>query len=110
MDAALRTSDPDIFAAGDVANALHPVTGEHARSEHWANAIAGGKVAGRSMLGKDAVLDDIPYFYTDQFDLGMEYSGYAALTNGRRAGDPGRAWKSASSSPSGCGTATWWPA
>jgi NADPH-dependent 2,4-dienoyl-CoA reductase/sulfur reductase-like enzyme len=81
VDAALRTSNPDIFAAGDVANALHPVTGEHARSEHWANAIAGGKVAGRSMLGKDAALDEIPYFYTDQFDIGMEYSGYAALTN-----------------------------
>ncbi|HSU72082.1 MAG TPA: FAD-dependent oxidoreductase [Micrococcaceae bacterium] len=80
VDAALRTSDPDIFAAGDVANALHPVTGEYARSEHWANAIAGGKVAGRSMLGRDAALDEIPYFYTDQFDIGMEYSGYAALT------------------------------
>ncbi len=80
VDSALRTSDPDIFAAGDVANALHPVTGEYARSEHWANAIASGKVAGRSMLGKDAVLDEIPYFYTDQFDIGMEYSGYAALT------------------------------
>lgn len=79
VDAALRTSDPDIFAAGDVANALHPVTGEYARSEHWANAIAGGKVAGRSMLGRDAALDEIPYFYTDQFDIGMEYSGYAAL-------------------------------
>ena len=79
VDAGLRSSDPDIFAAGDVANALHPVTGEYARSEHWANAIAGGTVAGRSMLGQNAVLEDIPYFYTDQFDLGMEYSGYAAL-------------------------------
>ena len=79
VSASLQTSDPDIFAAGDVANALHPVTGDHARSEHWANAIASGKVAARSMLGKPAVLDDIPYFYTDQFDLGMEYSGYAAL-------------------------------
>ncbi|PYI69288.1 FAD-dependent oxidoreductase [Arthrobacter livingstonensis] len=76
----LATSDPDIFAAGDVANSLHPVTNAFARSEHWANAIASGKVAAKSMLGQDAVLDDIPYFYTDQFDLGMEYSGFGALT------------------------------
>lgn len=76
----LQTSDSDIFAAGDVANSLHPVTGAYARSEHWANAIASGKVAAKSMLGQDAVLDDIPYFYTDQFDLGMEYSGFGALT------------------------------
>ena len=79
VDSALRTSAADVFAAGDVANALHPVTGSHARSEHWANAIASGKVAAKSMLGKDAALDDIPYFYTDQFDLGMEYSGFGAL-------------------------------
>ncbi|MBG0739466.1 FAD-dependent oxidoreductase [Paeniglutamicibacter antarcticus] len=78
-DSGLHTSTADVFAAGDVANAMHPVTGEFARSEHWANAIAGGKTAARSMLGQDAALADIPYFYTDQFDLGMEYSGYAAL-------------------------------
>ncbi len=80
VTAGLQTSDPDIFAAGDVANAMHPITGARARSEHWANAIAGGKVAARAMLGRDAELDDIPYFFTDQFDLGMEYSGYGALT------------------------------
>lgn len=80
VTAGLQTSAPDVFAAGDVANAMHPVTGAFARSEHWANAIATGKVAARSMLGQDAVLDDIPYFYTDQFDLGMEYSGFGALT------------------------------
>lgn len=80
VDSGLRTSAAGIFAAGDVASALHPVTGQYARSEHWANAISGGKVAAKSMLGQDAVLDDIPYFYTDQFDLGMEYSGYGALT------------------------------
>ncbi len=80
VSGSLATSDPDIFAAGDVANSLHPVTGAYARSEHWANAIASGKVAAKSMLGRDAVLDDIPYFYTDQFDLGMEYSGFGALT------------------------------
>lgn len=80
VDSSLLTSAPDVFAAGDVANALHPFTGTHLRSEHWANAIAGGKVAALSMLGQDAVLDDIPYFYTDQFDLGMEYSGFGTLT------------------------------
>jgi 3-phenylpropionate/trans-cinnamate dioxygenase ferredoxin reductase subunit len=50
------------------------------RNEHWANAIASGKVAGASLAGTDASLDDIPYFYTDQYDLGMEYSGYPPLT------------------------------
>ncbi|WP_284979767.1 FAD-dependent oxidoreductase [Arthrobacter sp. fls2-241-R2A-200] len=81
-DASLRTSAPDVFAAGDVANALHPFTGEHQRSEHWANALNGGKVAARSMLGQDAVLDVVPYFYTDQFSTSMEYSGFPALSSG----------------------------
>jgi 3-phenylpropionate/trans-cinnamate dioxygenase ferredoxin reductase subunit len=79
-DAGLRTSVEDVFAAGDVANSYHPVVEQRMRNEHWANAIASGKVAARSMLGLPAALDDIPYFYTDQFDLGMEYSGYAPLT------------------------------
>ncbi|WP_285723964.1 NAD(P)/FAD-dependent oxidoreductase [Psychromicrobium xiongbiense] len=82
VDARLRTSTPDVFAAGDVANALHPMVGAHLRSEHWANALASGAVAARSMLGRVAVLNDIPYFYTDQFDLGMEYSGFGTLTEG----------------------------
>jgi 3-phenylpropionate/trans-cinnamate dioxygenase ferredoxin reductase subunit len=82
-DEHLATSAPDVFAAGDVANPYHPVIEQRMRNEHWANAIAGGKVAAASMAGvtgPDAVLDDIPYFYTDQFDLGMEYSGYGPLT------------------------------
>ena len=79
VDAALRTSAPDVFAAGDVANAFHPVLQRHLRSEHWANALNAGKVAARSMLGQHASFDDIPYFYTDQFNLGMELSGYAPL-------------------------------
>jgi NAD(P)H-nitrite reductase len=82
VDEHLRTSEPDVYAAGDVANAFHPVLGQRMRNEHWANAIAGGKVAARSMMGRDAVLDDIPYFYTDQYDLGMEWSGYPPLTRG----------------------------
>ena len=82
VDEHLATSAPDVFAAGDVANAFHPVIGQRMRNEHWATAIAGGKVAAVSMMGIDASLDDIPYFYTDQFDLGMEYSGYPPLAEG----------------------------
>jgi NADPH-dependent 2,4-dienoyl-CoA reductase/sulfur reductase-like enzyme len=78
-DASLRTSAPDIYAAGDVANALHPFTGEHHRSEHWSNALNGGKTVAKVMLGQDAVFDTIPYFYTDQFDVSMEYSGFPTL-------------------------------
>ena len=81
-DASLRTSEPGIFAAGDVANALHPFTGKHYRSEHWSNALNGGKVAAKVMLGQDAALGTIPYFYTDQFDVSMEYSGFPDLAAG----------------------------
>ena len=82
VDAGLNTSAPDVLAAGDAANALHPFTGEHHRSEHWANALNGGKVAAKSMLGQDAMLDVVPYFYTDQFSVSMEYSGYPSLASG----------------------------
>lgn len=82
VDSSLRTSSPDVFAAGDVANALHPFTGEHHRSEHWSNALNGGKVAAKAMLGQDAMLDAVPYFYTDQFDVSMEYWGYPTLAAG----------------------------
>ncbi|QAY58739.1 NAD(P)/FAD-dependent oxidoreductase [Microbacterium protaetiae] len=78
-DASLRTSATDVFAAGDVANALHPVLGHRLRSEHWANALGAGPVAAKAMLGQDAAHDMIPYFYTDQFDLGMELSGFPPL-------------------------------
>ncbi|WP_417561930.1 NAD(P)/FAD-dependent oxidoreductase [Microbacterium sp.] len=78
-DASLRTSDPDVYAAGDVANAEHPVLGERVRSEHWANALNSGPVAAKAMLGQDVQHDMIPYFYSDQFDLGMELSGYPSL-------------------------------
>ena len=76
VDAALRSSDPDIFAAGDVASAYHPVLGRHIRVEHWANALNQPQAAARAMLGQDVSYDKVPYFYTDQYDLGMEYSGY----------------------------------
>jgi 3-phenylpropionate/trans-cinnamate dioxygenase ferredoxin reductase component len=75
-DASLRTSDPDIYAAGDVASSENPLLGRRVRVEHWANALNGGKAAGRAMLGEDVVYDRVPYFFSDQYDLGMEYSGY----------------------------------
>ena len=74
-DEALRTSDPDIFAAGDVANALNPLFGRRIRVEHWANALNGGPAAARSMLGQPVSYDRVPYFFSDQYDLGMETAG-----------------------------------
>jgi 3-phenylpropionate/trans-cinnamate dioxygenase ferredoxin reductase component len=76
-DAHLRTSAESIHAAGDVANAYHPRLGRHLRVEHWANALHQPRTAALSMLGKEAVHDRLPYFYTDQYDLAMEYTGYA---------------------------------
>ena len=76
VDQHLRSSDPDIYAVGDVANAFHPLLGKHIRVEHWANALNQPAVAAKSMLGVDAVYDRLPYFYSDQYELGMEYSGY----------------------------------
>jgi len=74
-DEALRTSDPDIFAAGDVANSFNPLLGRRVRVEHWANALNGGPAAARSMLGQPVRYDQVPYFYSDQYDLGMECAG-----------------------------------
>jgi len=76
VDAGLRSSDPDIFAAGDVAHAYHPLLGRHIRVEHWYNALHQPQTAARAMLGQDVAYDHVPYFYTDQYDLGMEYAGY----------------------------------
>ena len=67
-----------MFAVGDVANAEHPVLGRRIRVEHWANALHQPEVAAKSILGRDAVYDRLPYFFTDQYDLGMEYVGYAS--------------------------------
>ena len=74
-DAALRTSDENIFAAGDVANSFNPLLGRRIRVEHWANALNGGPAAARSMLGQPVSYDRVPYFYTDQYNLGMECAG-----------------------------------
>ncbi|MYZ07454.1 FAD-dependent oxidoreductase [Streptomyces sp. SID2999] len=75
VDEGLRTSDPDIHAAGDVAN--FPLFGGRLRVEHWANALNGGPAAARAMLGQDVTYDRVPYFFSDQYDLGLEYSGWA---------------------------------
>ncbi|MFD1250462.1 NAD(P)/FAD-dependent oxidoreductase [Nocardioides ginsengisoli] len=76
VNALLRASDPHVFAAGDVANHDHPVLGTRIRVEHWDTAIQQGKHAARVMLGADEAYTRLPYFFTDQYDLGMEYVGH----------------------------------
>jgi 3-phenylpropionate/trans-cinnamate dioxygenase ferredoxin reductase subunit len=75
VDELLRTSADDVFAAGDVANARHPRYGRHVRVEHWANALHQGPAAARSMLGRGEPFARLPYFFSDQYDVGMEYAG-----------------------------------
>jgi 3-phenylpropionate/trans-cinnamate dioxygenase ferredoxin reductase subunit len=77
VDEHLQTSAPGVFAAGDVANAHHPFYGEQIRVEHWANALHQGPLAARAMLGEPDVYDRLPYFFSDQYDVGMEYAGSA---------------------------------
>lgn len=77
-DEHLATNVPGIFAAGDVANARHPVLGTGLRLEHWSAALEQGPVAARNMLGMEVVYDRVPFFFTDQYDVWMEYTGYAA--------------------------------
>ncbi|MFI8187632.1 NAD(P)/FAD-dependent oxidoreductase [Streptomyces sp. NPDC085946] len=77
VDERLCTSDPDIHAAGDVVSFPHPLFGTRLRVEHWANALNGGPAAARAMLGREVTYDRVPYFFSDQYDLGMEYSGWA---------------------------------
>jgi 3-phenylpropionate/trans-cinnamate dioxygenase ferredoxin reductase component len=77
VDDRLRTSAETIYAAGDVANAQHPFYGRRIRVEHWANALNQGPAAARNMLGRDEPYDTIPYFFSDQWDVGMEYAGFA---------------------------------
>ncbi|HSS66943.1 MAG TPA: FAD-dependent oxidoreductase, partial [Nocardioidaceae bacterium] len=73
----LQTSDPDIVAVGDIAHHRHPVLGQLVRVEHWANALNQPAVAAATMLGSPTPYTELPYFFTDQYDLGMEYVGYA---------------------------------
>ncbi|HWJ65067.1 MAG TPA: FAD/NAD(P)-binding oxidoreductase [Nocardioides sp.] len=76
VDARLRAIDPHVYAAGDVANHDHPVLGTRVRVEHWDTAIQQGRHAARVMLGHDEPYTRLPYFFTDQYDLGMEYVGH----------------------------------
>lgn len=75
VDAQGRTSDPDVFAVGDVANAETPALGRRARVEHWANALDRPASVAKGVLGKDGDFDKLPFFFSDQYDLGLEYSG-----------------------------------
>jgi 3-phenylpropionate/trans-cinnamate dioxygenase ferredoxin reductase subunit len=77
VDEQLQTSAPGVFAAGDVARAWHPFFGERIRVEHWSNALNQGPAAARAMLGEPVSYDRIPYFFSDQYEVGMEYSGRA---------------------------------
>lgn len=91
VDATLRTSDPFVYAVGDVANHDHPVLRRRVRVEHWDAAIEQAKVAAHNLLGADERYERLPYFFTDQYDLGMEYVGYAAAdadTSVVISGDP----------------------
>jgi 3-phenylpropionate/trans-cinnamate dioxygenase ferredoxin reductase component len=76
VDAGLSASVDGVFAAGDVANHDHPLLGR-LRVEHWANALEQGPAAARAMLGQDVAYDRVPYFFSDQYDVGMEYAGHS---------------------------------
>ena len=77
VDELLCTSDANVFAAGDIANQAHPFFGERIRVEHWANALNQGPAAARNMLGAGEPYDRLPYFFSDQYEVGMEYTGFA---------------------------------
>jgi 3-phenylpropionate/trans-cinnamate dioxygenase ferredoxin reductase component len=77
VDEHLQTSAPSVFAAGDAANSHHPFYGERIRIEHWANALNQGPAAARNMLGQGTAYERLPYFFSDQYDVGMEYTGFA---------------------------------
>jgi 3-phenylpropionate/trans-cinnamate dioxygenase ferredoxin reductase subunit len=76
VDERLTSSHPDVFAAGDIAEAQHPVLGRRLRLEHWANASGQGSTAGANAAGGSKVYDEVPYFFSDQYDSSMEYSGW----------------------------------
>jgi 3-phenylpropionate/trans-cinnamate dioxygenase ferredoxin reductase component len=82
VDERMRTADPRIVGAGDAVNPFWELLGTRHRSAHWDNAIQTGRVAARTMLGIDAALDGVPYFYTDQFDWGMEWWGFPPAVTG----------------------------
>jgi len=75
VDEHLRTSAPGVYAAGDVASAWHPHYGHYLRVEHWSNALNQGLTAGVNATGGAESYTRLPYFFSDQYDLGMEYVG-----------------------------------
>jgi 3-phenylpropionate/trans-cinnamate dioxygenase ferredoxin reductase component len=77
VDEQLQTNVPGVFAAGDVANAHHPFYDEPIRVEHWANARNHVPAVARNMLGQGVAYDRLPYFFSDQYEVGMEYTGFA---------------------------------
>lgn len=85
VDPQMRTEDPDVFAAGDIASVANPLYGRRMRVEHWNNALMEGKIAAQSMLGLPSAFDPAPFFFSDQYDCAMEYAGWV---NARTAGDP----------------------
>jgi len=78
VDRHLRASSPNVFCAGDIAAVDHPVVGTRVRLEHWSGALNQGPVAARNLLGADEDYVKVPYFYSDQYDFGMEFAGHAA--------------------------------
>lgn len=78
VDGRLRASDERVLAAGDVASVPYPALGERLRVEHWAAALDQGELAGRSLVDPAASWELLPFFYSDQYDLGMEYRGHHA--------------------------------
>jgi NADPH-dependent 2,4-dienoyl-CoA reductase/sulfur reductase-like enzyme len=77
VDERLRSSDPHIYAIGDIASAWNPRYGRSLRLEHWDNARRQGRTAAAIVAGKDVIYDRVPYLYSDQYDLGMEHRGLA---------------------------------
>lgn len=77
VDTQMRTEDPDVFVAGDIASVENPLYGRRIRVEHWANALMNGQIAARSMMGHASEFDPAPFFFTDQYDIAMEYAGWA---------------------------------
>jgi 3-phenylpropionate/trans-cinnamate dioxygenase ferredoxin reductase component len=91
VNSSLVASHPDVYAVGDIADAEHPTFGGRIRVEHWANALNQGLAAGSNAAGATVVYDRIPYFYSDQYDMGMEYSGWPVpWDNVAFRGDPGQ--------------------
>jgi 3-phenylpropionate/trans-cinnamate dioxygenase ferredoxin reductase subunit len=107
VDEYLQSSGPGVFAAGDVANAYHPFYGQHIRVEHGAGALGQGPIAAKNMLARSTAYEALPYFFSDQYDAGMEYSGFAPTWD-RVCSAATR--PAASSSPSGSPATACWPA